>query len=132
MGIHRDAAVTDPDIRAGVSRTLERRRAGLAALASALESDLASEITAAKAAAILDAITMPEVWTELISVHGWTADEYEAWVGHTLAQQLLDTERADDPHDPDPNDALPGLGSLHAPAGDLERMLAEIEAGREG
>ncbi len=93
--IHRDAAVTDPAIRAGVRRTLDRRRAGLAALASALEPDLAGGITASKAAAILDALTMPEVWTELVDVHGWTADEYEAWLGRTLVQQLLGTEPAD-------------------------------------
>ena len=89
VSVHRDAAVTDPAIREGVGRTLARRRAGLAALASALEPDLGSGITASKAAAILDALTMPEVWTELVGVHGWTADEYEAWLGRTLAQQLL-------------------------------------------
>ncbi len=130
VGIHRDAAVTDPAIRAGVGRTLARRRAGLATLASALEPDLTGGITASKAAAILDALTMPEMWTELIGVHGWTPDEYERWLRGALAQQLLGTP--DETDEPDGSGALAALEGLQAPTADLDQMLTEIDAGRDG
>ena len=47
-----------------------------------------------------------------------------AWVRRTIEQALTD--------DPAPGDALAALASLQAPTGDLEQMLAEIDAGREG
>ena len=43
-----------------------------------------------RATAILDALTLPEVYVELVDVHGWTPDDYEAWLGRSLRQQLID------------------------------------------
>ena len=87
--IHRDAAHTDPAVRAGVERVLQRRRAGLRSLADALEPDLARGLDPLRAAAVLDALTLPELWSELLDLHGWSADDYERWLGALLAQQLL-------------------------------------------
>jgi AcrR family transcriptional regulator len=89
VAIHRDAAGVDPEIRAGVARTLERRRGGLHALAAALEGEYRPGVNRARAAALLDLLTMPEGYLELISVHGWTPDEYERWLAATLARELL-------------------------------------------
>lgn len=87
--IHRDAALTDPAVRAGVEDVLERRRVGLRHLADALASDLTAGTGPEQAAAVLDALTLPEVWAELVDVHGWTPDEYEAWLSESLQRQLL-------------------------------------------
>lgn len=87
--IHRDAALTDPNVRAGVERVLLRRRAGLRDLASALAPDLVAGLEPTRAVAILDALTMPELWAGLVDVHGWTPDEYESWLVGFLRQQLL-------------------------------------------
>lgn len=46
------------------------------------------------------------------------------WVRGAI-QEKLDRERA-----PAPQDPLAALGGLDAPTGDIEQMLAEIEAGR--
>ncbi len=87
--IHRDAATADAGIRAGVAVTLERRRGGIRALAERLGPDLRRGIDVASAAAILDSLTLPEVYSELVDVHGWAPDAFEAWLTAALARELL-------------------------------------------
>ena len=89
IAIHSDAAQTDPAIRAQVEAVLHRRRAGLAQLAETVAPHLAPHLDSPRSAAILDVLTLPEVWAELTVVHGWTPDEYEAWLARTLQEQLL-------------------------------------------
>ena len=43
---------------------------------------------AERAGAVIDALTMPEVYLELVGAHGWTPDEYEAWLGAALRAGL--------------------------------------------
>ena len=50
---------------------------------------MSAGIDPAHAAAILDALTLPEVYAELTDVASWTADKYEAWLGQCLKDQLL-------------------------------------------
>ncbi len=101
--INRDAGLTDATIRASVDQVLQRRRRGLASLAEALAPDLVSGMTTQRAAAVLDALTLPEVWMELVETQGWTADEYEAWLRQIVGQQLLGSvavaDRVDDPRE---------------------------------
>ena len=89
VAITRDAATNDPAARAGVEETLRVRRAGIASLARSIEDALGPGIDVARAAAILDALTIPEVYAELVDVQGWTPDEFEAWLGATLRHELL-------------------------------------------
>ena len=91
VAIQRDAAATDPSVRAEVEHVLGMRRNGIARLARSLEEELSSGIDPAQAAAILDALTLPEVYSELTDVARWTADKYEAWLGQCLKHQLLAT-----------------------------------------
>ena len=65
------------------------RRNGIARLARSLEAELATGIDTAHAAAILDALTLAEVYSELTDIASWTADKYEAWLGQCLKDQLL-------------------------------------------
>lgn len=89
VAVHRDAGTADPEIRAGVEATLERRRGGIRALAATLEADLPPGLDVARAAAILDALSLPEVYAELVDVGGWTPDAYEAWLAAALVRELL-------------------------------------------
>lgn len=89
VAIDRDAASADADVRVDLDAILAIRRAGLARLARSLEGSLAPDIDANRAAAILDAITLPEVYLELVEVHRWPPDEYEAWLSETLQHQLI-------------------------------------------
>ena len=89
VAIQRDAAATDPSVRAEVERVLGIRRNGIERLARSLAEELATGIEPAQAAAIIDALTLPEVYSELTDIANWTADMYEAWLGQCLKNQLL-------------------------------------------
>ncbi len=89
VAIHEEAAATDPALRAEVEAVLGIRRSGIGRLARLLEGDLAPGITVSRATAILDALTLPAVFGELVDVQGWTPDEFEAWLTTTLEEQLV-------------------------------------------
>ena len=89
VAIQRDAGATDPSVRAEVEQVLGMRRNGIARLARSLEAELSAGIDPSQAAAILDALTLPEVYAVLTEVANWTADKYEAWLGQCLKDQLL-------------------------------------------
>ena len=89
VAIHRDASTADPSLRPEVEAVGRTRRNGITALARSLEIRLKPGIDVAQAAAILDALTLPEVYAELVDVQGWTPDQFEAWLADSLGQQLL-------------------------------------------
>ena len=89
VAIHGDAAATDASVRVEVEHVLERRRAGIDRLARTLEGQLAPGIDLAHATAIIDALTLPEVYAELTDVAHWDADEFEGWLARSLRNQLL-------------------------------------------
>ncbi len=89
VAIHEDAASTDPALRREVDAVLATRRAGIGRLSRRLEGDLATGLGVDRAAAILDALTLPAVYAELVDVQGWTPDEFELWLATTLKDQLL-------------------------------------------
>lgn len=87
--IFRDAGTADARIRAGLAATLEQRRGGIRALAQRLDGELRPGLDVAVAAAILDALSLAEVYAELVEVQGWTPDAYEEWLAAALARELL-------------------------------------------
>jgi TetR/AcrR family transcriptional regulator, regulator of autoinduction and epiphytic fitness len=87
--IDREAGSTDSALRRETEAVYVRRRGGLAGLAAALEGRLASGIDPARTAAILDVLTLPEVYAQLVCVHGWSPAAYETWLASTLRRQLL-------------------------------------------
>jgi AcrR family transcriptional regulator len=89
VAIHRDAGASDPAVRAEEALVLGMRRRGIARLANSLEAELASGIDPAHATAILDALTLPDVYAELTEIAGWSADEFETWLAECLKDQLL-------------------------------------------
>ena len=87
--ILRDASTADAAIRDGVTATLQRRRGGLRQLAERLAPGLRRDLDVPLAAAILDALTLPEVREELVDAQGWTDDAYETWLAGILTRELL-------------------------------------------
>ncbi len=83
--IHAQAAATDPSARAGVEGALQRRRAGIGRIAASL----GPTVDVRRATALIDALTLPAVYSELVDVQGWTPDAYETWLATTLREQLL-------------------------------------------
>jgi AcrR family transcriptional regulator len=90
VAIAQDAALVDRGVRSGVDAALARRRAGIADLARSLDRALRRGMDVERASAILVALSMPELYAEVTEVFGWSADEYEAWLGSVLAAELLD------------------------------------------
>ena len=87
--VNREAGSTDTELRAEGSRPYERRRDGLRALVGALRSGLRPGLEADDAMAALDALTLPDVYVELVRGLGWSADAYEAWLARSLRRLLL-------------------------------------------
>jgi hypothetical protein len=81
--VNEEAARTDPMVRREIARIVALRRAGIARLARTLRG-----VEAARSAAILDALTLPEVYRALVVVHGWSADDFEMWLGRVLKRQF--------------------------------------------
>jgi AcrR family transcriptional regulator len=89
VAIHEEAGRTEPAVRKDAERVLAVRRAGLRRLAGSLERALKTGMDEDRATAIIDALTLPGLYRQLVELHRWTPDEYESWLSATLAQQLL-------------------------------------------
>ncbi len=89
VAIHRDAGTANPEIRSQVEATLARRRGGLRALAASLDGAFRPDVDLNRAAAILDALTLYEVYAELVEVQGWPPDTFESWLAGALVRELL-------------------------------------------
>lgn len=87
--ISREAAATDATLRDELGLVYRRRRRGLATVVATLEGALAKGLDLERAEAIVNALTLPELYEELVGAQGWTADAYETWLAGTLKRQLL-------------------------------------------
>ena len=87
--IYTGAAAADPRAAAELTQALAGRREGLQGFAKNLEPHLRPNLDAAHAAAILQALCMPEVFDELVRHSGWSADEYQVWLAKALKHEIL-------------------------------------------
>lgn len=104
--VNEDAVRADPAVRPGVAAAREQRQRGIMALAEGIASDLAPGMDVPRAAALLDALSLHDVYARLIDGHGWSADAYEAWLAEELIANLAR---------PDPSSV--GEGSASVPDG---------------
>ncbi|MFC8730971.1 TetR/AcrR family transcriptional regulator [Luteimicrobium sp. NPDC057192] len=86
--IDQDAVRTDLSIKVEIQPAESRRQAGISAFSRALVDDFGLAIDTARLAAALDALTMYRLYAQLVGVHGWSPDEYEAWLGAQLVGSL--------------------------------------------
>jgi AcrR family transcriptional regulator len=87
--IYTGAAAADPRAAAELTQALTGRRQGLQHFANSLEPHLRPGVDAPHAAAILQALCMPEVFDELVRHSGWSVDEYQSWLVEILKRELL-------------------------------------------
>ncbi|HSD02028.1 MAG TPA: TetR family transcriptional regulator [Gaiellales bacterium] len=87
----REAAPTDPEIRALWRRIQTEYRANQSAVVEQLaqRDELRPGLDAERAADILWAINHPNTWQLLVGERGWTPEEYERWAGEAARAQLL-------------------------------------------
>lgn len=84
-----DARMSDTTIRQEIEVALRARRSGVTALATTLGERFELRMETKRAAAILLALTMPELHAEFIDVHGWTEDEYERWLTASMRREFI-------------------------------------------
>jgi AcrR family transcriptional regulator len=88
--VHREAGLSDPKLREAATATYERRRGGMRAFAAAITPGLRPGVPTSEAMAMLDVLTLPEVYIELVRELSWTPDTYQAWLAGSLRRLLLD------------------------------------------
>jgi AcrR family transcriptional regulator len=88
VAIHLEAASTDQTIRGEVEQVLSGRRDGIGRLARSLAT-LEPSLETRQVIAVIDALTLPEVYAELVVVQGWSADDYETWLADALRRLVL-------------------------------------------
>ncbi len=87
--IYTGAAAADPRAAAELTQALAGRREGMQNFARSLEPSLRQGLDASHAAAVLQALCLPEVFDELVRRSGWTADDYQGWLEKALKRELL-------------------------------------------
>lgn len=85
--IDTNAAAADPEIRSDVDTAIAARRAGIARLAQRL-GEIDRKLDVERAEALLDALTLPTIYEQLVVGHGWTPDAYESWLADALRRNL--------------------------------------------
>jgi len=90
--IYTGAAAADPRAAAELSQALIGRREGMQNFARSLEPFLRPGLDAAHAAAILQALCLPEVFNELVRRSGWSVEEYRDWLAIAMKRELLNTQ----------------------------------------
>jgi AcrR family transcriptional regulator len=87
--IYAAAITSEPDVQQDLEPRLADRERLLAMLADILVPQLSPGMTREDAIAVLGALTLPEVYRELVNDRGWTPDQYERWTRATLTSQLV-------------------------------------------
>ncbi len=88
-----EAASADPAIRAAMNGAIGARRGGIEALARSLGAQTPELGDDARSVAIIDALTLPEVYGSLVGRHDWTPGRYETWLATALQEMVVDQIR---------------------------------------
>jgi AcrR family transcriptional regulator len=85
------AAASEPELLPTVEAGRRYHREGEYAIARRLAEmqALRPDLSAEEAGAIITTLALPEVWTQLAVVEGWSFDKIESWLAETLIQLLL-------------------------------------------
>ncbi len=89
IAIYTAASAADPEAANELAEALAGRRKALAALARNLEPHLKAGLSVAHAAAILQALCLPQLYDELVGESGWSPEAYQAWLSEALQRELL-------------------------------------------
>lgn len=89
--VNEDAGRADPAIRAGVQAAAGRRQAGITRFMQSAAEELALEIDIPRAIAIVDALSMHDLYDQLVGFHRWSPDDYQEWLTIELQRSLTPT-----------------------------------------
>ena len=83
------AAHDDPEVAMLLAGWIEDKSRAMAHFVASLQAVLRPGLDSERAGDLFDALTVPEIYRDLVDRSGWPADEYEQWLAETLAWQLL-------------------------------------------
>ncbi len=91
LGVIRDAAPSDQEIGELWALIQTDFHANQGAIVTTLDNAgaLAAGLDVARATDILWTLNHPDVWLLLVGQRGWTAEQFEQWLGDTAIAQLL-------------------------------------------
>lgn len=89
VAIYNGAAASDAEAAAELSMALEGRQKGMELFAKSIEPHLRQGLDTTRAAAILQALCLWEVYRALVQHSGWQGDDYQAWLARILKHELL-------------------------------------------
>jgi len=84
------AAQDDPEVATMLAGWIEEKSQAMAHFVASLEGVLHAGLALGRAGDLFDALTIPELYRDLVDRSGWSPDEYERWLATTLTWQLLD------------------------------------------
>lgn len=83
------AAQDDAEVATMLAGWIEDKSGAMAHFVASLEGALRPGLDTDRAGDLFDALTIPELYRDLVDRSGWSPDEYERWLADTLAWQLL-------------------------------------------
>ena len=86
--IYAGAIATEPEVRQELEPRLAAREQTIRTVIERLAPVLRPEVTPDHAVAVASALTLPEVYRDLVRDRGWAPQDYEDWVATTLTAQL--------------------------------------------
>ena len=85
----RAAAQDDPEVATMLAGWIEDKSRAMAHFVASLDGALRPGLDTGRASDLFDALTIPELYRDLVTRAGWQPGEYEQWLAGTLAWQLL-------------------------------------------
>jgi AcrR family transcriptional regulator len=83
------AVVSEAEVRKELEPRLAARDEMIRSVCEVLAQSVEGALSTSDAVALVSAITLPEVYRELVRDRGWTPDRYQEWVERSLVQQLV-------------------------------------------
>jgi AcrR family transcriptional regulator len=87
--IYAGAVTSEPEIRKEFQPRLEARERMIRTVSERLEPALNDGLTVEDAHAIISALTLPEVYRDLVRDRGWPPERFQDWLERTLTAQLI-------------------------------------------
>jgi AcrR family transcriptional regulator len=87
--IYAGAVTSEPEIRKELQPRLDARERMIRTVSERLETVLKDGLTVDDAHAIISALTLPEVYRDLVRDRGWTPEHFQDWLERTLTVQLI-------------------------------------------
>jgi AcrR family transcriptional regulator len=87
--IYAGAVASEAEIRKELEPRLAARERMIRTVSERLEPVLNDGLTVKDAHAIISALTLPEVYRDLVRDRGWAPERFQDWLEHTLVVQLI-------------------------------------------